>query len=434
MKKVSFSALLILLIGLFIVGCSDSSTNSSDSEAASSDGEATDGGEVDVVKIGTILPLTGGAAPLGQLGKEAREMAIEEINEAGGIESLGGAKLELVFGDSEGEPSIGVSEAERLLTTEDVALLNGAYQSGVTLPASAIAQTYKKVWFAPVPSEDSITEQGHDYVFRLADTSTMRVQTQIDFMKSLEEEHDVEIKTAALVYENTAWGQGVAKTWKELLPDQGFDIVADEPYDASSADLTPVATKVKSVNPDVILLVSYVSDATLLANAFNEQKVEPMLFLATSGGYADPEYIENTGSATLGFFDVSAWESDVDRPFSKEANEKFIEKYGHPMNGEVVKAYTGMYVIKDVLERAGSTDSEAIQKAFAETNITEGPTQIYTEHVHFDDSGTLPDPSLIIVQFKEIDGEVERVTVWPQDVARKQDDGESYPIEFPYNN
>lgn len=360
-------------------------------------------------------------------------MAVEEINEAGGIESLGGAKLELVYGDSEGEPSIGVSEAERLLTTEDVVLLNGAYQSGVTLPASAVAQSYKKVWFAPVPAEDTITEQGHDYVFRLADTSTMRVQTQIDFMKYLEDEFDVDIKTAALVYENTAWGQGVANIWKDLLPEHGFEIIADEPYDASSADLTPVATKVKSADPDVVLLCSYVSDATLLANAFEEQKVEPMLFLATSGGYADPEYIENTGKATLGFFDVSAWEADVDRPYSKETNEKFIEKYGHPMNGEVVKAYTGMYVIKDVLERAGSTDSEAIKKAFEETDITEGPTQMYTERINFDETGTLPDPSLIIVQFKEIDGEVERVTVWPEDEARKQEDGEPYPIDFPFS-
>lgn len=411
----------MLLITMVLAACS--SDTASDSE-----------GSEDVIKIGTILPLTGDASPLGQLGKEAREMAIEEINADGGIESLDGAKLELVFGDSQGKPEIGVSEAERLITQEEVVMLNGSYQSGVTLPASAVAQKYKKVWFAPVPSDPAITERDYDYVFRIADTSGMRVASQIKFMKELAANQGVELKTAALVYENTAWGQGVAKEWNKQLPEVGFEIVVDEPYDKSSANLTPVVTKVKNANPDVVLLVSYVSDATLLANGFNEQKVQPKLFLATSGGYADPEYIANTGENTLGIFDVSAWESDVSRPFSKEVNEKFNEKYGHPMNGEAVKAYTGMYVIKDVLERAGSTDSEAIRDAFAATDITEGPTQMYTKQIHFDETQTLPDPELVIVQFKEIDGQIERVTVWPENVARKDSNGNAYPIEFPFGN
>src|SRR5690606_38342396 len=96
--------------------------------------------KVDVVKIGAILPLTGSAASIGEMSKRAMELAVEEINENGGIESLGGAKLELVFGDSEGKPQVGVSETERLITKENVAILTGAYQSGVTLPASEVAE------------------------------------------------------------------------------------------------------------------------------------------------------------------------------------------------------------------------------------------------------------------------------------------------------
>jgi branched-chain amino acid transport system substrate-binding protein len=416
MKKINLLSILVLLLSVILAGCGN---GSSDDE--------------NVIKIGTILPLTGDAAPLGKLGKEAREMAIEEINANGGIESLGGAKLKLVFGDSQGKPEIGVSEAERLITQEDVVMLNGSYQSGVTLPASAVAQKYEKVWFAPVPSDPSITERGYDYVFRIADTSAMRVASQIKFINYLQDENNVDIKTAAIVYENTAWGQGVAKEWLKQLPESGLKVVVNEPYDKSSPDLTSVVTKVKDAKPDVVLLCSYVSDATLLANGFNEQKVTPKLFLATSGGYADPEYIRNTGENTLGFFDVSAWESDVSRPFSKETNEKFIQKYGHPMNGEAVKAYVGMYVIKDVLERAGSTDSKAIRDAFAATNIVEGETQMYTSKIHFDESQTLPDPSLVIVQFKEVDGKVQRVTVWPQDSARKDSDGNPFNIDFPYS-
>jgi branched-chain amino acid transport system substrate-binding protein len=423
-RKFRFTMIMMMLLSMVLAACSSSGSSTQ------SGGEGKDG--ENVIRIGTILPLTGDAAPLGQLGKEARDMAIEEINANGGIESLGGAKIELVYGDSQGKPEVGVSEAERLITQENVVMLNGSYQSGVTLPASAVAQKYKKVWFAPVPSDPSITERDYDYVFRMADTSGMRAASQIQFMKNMEEMSGTDLKTAAIVYENTAWGQGVAKEWQKQLPEAGFEIVVDEPYDKSSPDLTPVVTKVKDANPDVVLLVSYVSDATLLANGFKEQKVQPKLFLATSGGYADPEYIRNAGENTLGFFDVSAWESDVSRPFSEETNNKFIEKYDHAMNGEAVKAYTGMYVIKDVLERAASTDSEKIREAFAATDITEGPTQMYTKHIHFDETGTLPDPALVIIQFKEIDGKIERVTVWPEDVARKDANGKPYPIDFPY--
>lgn len=417
-RKLSILFIVAMMLILTACGGGKDSANKDDNSSE----------KVDVVKIGAILPLTGSAASIGEMSKRAMELAVEEINENGGIESLGGAKLELVFGDSEGKPQVGVSETERLITKENVAILTGAYQSGVTLPASEVAERYKKVWLASVASEVSITERGFKYVFRSGDTTPIRVKAQVEFMKDLQEKSGVDLKTVALVYENTAWGQGTADSWKELLPEAGFEIVLDEAYDASSADLTPVVTKVKNANPDVVLLCSYVSDATLLANGFWQQKVQPKAFIATSGGYADPEYIRNTGEATLGYFDYALWEGDVNRPNSKETNEKFYEKYGVYMNGAAVQEYSGIYIIKDALERAGSLDSEALRKAFAETNLTDGPTQIYSKKIHFDETGTFPDPSFVFVQFRKVNGNIERVTVWPESDAR-----EGYEPIFPYD-
>jgi branched-chain amino acid transport system substrate-binding protein len=394
------------LLSLSLVGCG----KQSDSAA----GSAGAGGKT--VKIGAILPLSGEAAPLGENSKKAIDMAVEEINEKGGIKSLGGARLEVVYGDSQGKPPVGVSEAERLLADKDVVLLTGSYQSGVTLPASEVAERNKKIWFASVPSDDAITKRGFKYLFRLADTSEMRVKAQIQFLNALKEKEP--IQNIALVYENTAWGQGVAKQWKEKLPPAGYTVVLDEAYDKSSADFTPVATKVKNANPDVVLLVSYTKDATLLTKAFVQQKVQPKAFVATSGGYADPEYIKNAGDAAVHFFDLAAWETDVNRPYSKETDQKFFDKYGMHMNGEMVKEYVGIYTIADALERAASTDSEKLREAFASANITQGPTQIYAKTIHFDETGTMPDPNLVMVQFQKIDGKVERVTVWPKEDAR----------------
>ncbi|GAX89263.1 ABC transporter substrate-binding protein [Effusibacillus lacus] len=361
------------------------------------------------------------------MSKRAMELAVEEINAKGGIKSLNGAKLQLVFADSQGKPQVGVSEAERLLTQEKVTLLTGSYQSGVTLPASEVAERYKKVWFASVPSDDSITSRGFKYVFRLADTSAMRVDSQVKFLEDLKKRFSSEIKTAALVYENTSYGQSVAKAWKEKLPKAGYQIVLDEAYDKGASDLTPVVNKVKSASPDVVLLTSYVADATLLVKGFHQQKVTPKAFIGTSGGYADPEFIKNAGEAALNIFDVAAWEVDVNRPFSKETDKKFFEKHKVHMNGEAVKEYAGIYVIADALERAKSTDSEKLREALASTNITEGPTQMYTNKIHFDKTGTLPDPGLVMVQFQKVDGKVERVTVWPKEDARS-----GSKIVFPY--
>ena len=186
--------------------------------------------------------------------------------------------------------------------------------------------------------------------------------------------------------------------------------------------------KVKEANPDVILMVAYVSEAALMTNSFIEQGVKPKAFIATSGGFADPTYFDLTGDNCEYFFDISTWEPDVNRPYSQEVNEKFTEKYGYGMNAEAVKAYSAMYIIADALERAGSTDPDAICQALAETNLTEGPQQMYSSAITFDETGQMEDAPLVISQFRKVDGVMERVTVWPESDAR-----EGWAPEFPYN-
>lgn len=374
--------------------------------------------KVSEVKIGNILPLSGSAAPLGKIGQQAREMAVEEINAAGGIRSLGGAKIRMIYADSKGDPATGVAEAERLIMQQRVALITGSYQSGVALPSTEVAERYGVPYFVPVPSEDVITERGFKYVFRLAEKTSWRNRDQARFIKEMSERFGTPVKTVALVYENTAWGQGAVRGWEKYLPEVGLEIVLKEPYPTQSSDLTPVVLKVKRLNPDIVMMVSYVSDAALLTNTFAQHKVKPVAFIGTSGGFADPVYFELAGDNAEYFFDISTWEPDVNRPFSKEVNEKFKQKYGYPMNAEAVKAYVAMYVIKDALERAGSIEPEAICKALAETKITEGVTQMYAPEIRFDESGQMVHAPLVICQFRKVNGKMERVTVWPDRDAR----------------
>ena len=161
-------------------------------------------------------------------------------------------------------------------------------------------------------------------------------------------------------------------------------------------------------------MVSYVSDAALLTKTFAEHKVKPLAFIGTSGGFADPTYFDLAGKNCENFFDISTWEPDVNRPFSKEVNKRFTEKYGYSMNAEAVKAYVGMYVVADALERAGSTEPEKIREAFAATNINDGVTQMYAAETKFDETGQMVNAPLVICQFREVNGKMERVTVWPE--------------------
>ncbi len=385
--------------------------------------------QVKEVKIGYLLPLTADNAPQGQQSKRAIDMAVEEINGSGGIKSMGGAQLKIIYADTQSKPQVAVQEAERLIAAEKVDFLAGAYNSGVTLPASEVAERYKKVWWCPVSSDDSITNRpGFKYVFRLAEKTSMRVVAQLDFIEAMAKQSNTPIKTVALVFENSGYGQGAANQWRKLVPQHGWQIVLEEPFDPKTTDPSPVVTKVKATKPDVVLLAnSFMPAAVMMAKSFKEQGVKPKAFFATAAAHSDPDYLKNAGDAALGVFDVSGWEPDVNRPFSKEVAKKYQDRFGLPLNNETAKEYAGMYVVKDALERAGSNDPEKLRNAFAATDLQKGLTEIYSSRVRFDSTGTFPDTSsLVLVQFQKVNGKIERVTVGPSNQARP-----GYKFNFP---
>ena len=147
----------------------------------------------ETVKIGNILPLSGPSATVGQQGKDAREMAVEEINAAGGIKSLGGMKLELLYADSESKPEKGVSEAERLINTEKVNVLTGCWNSAVTYPTTAVAERYGIPFVVPVSVSDKITDQGFKNVFRIAAKDSWWTRDQFTFLKDMQKEFGVKV-------------------------------------------------------------------------------------------------------------------------------------------------------------------------------------------------------------------------------------------------
>jgi len=381
------------------------------------------------VKIGNIEPMSGPSATLGQQGKAAREMAVEEINAAGGIKSLGGMKLELIYADSESKPEKGVAEAERLINTEKVHVLTGCWNSAVTYPTTAVAERYGIPFIVPVSVADKITEQGFKNVFRIAAKDSWWTRDQFSFLKDMQDEFGTKVEKLAFVYENGDWGKGFATQWKKLAEENGYTVVLDEPYPSTATDLSPVVQKIRRANPDVLMLVSNAADAILLTNTIAEYKVKLKAIVASGGGHADPSFMKAVGKNAENLFDIVEWETDVNKPGAKEANDKFKAKNGYNLTGEAVDAYLAMYVLKDALERAGSLEPAKIREALAATNLTDGPGMIVGyDAVKFDASGQNENASPVIVQVADLGQGLERVTIWPKNARRA-----GYTPVFPAN-
>jgi branched-chain amino acid transport system substrate-binding protein len=372
-----------------------------------------------VVKVGNIEPLSGPSAAVGQQGKFARDMAVEEINAAGGIKSLGGAKIELIYADSESKPEKGVAEAERLINTEKVNLLTGCWNSSVTYPVTAVAERYGIPFIVPVSVADKITEQGFKYTFRIAAKDGWWTRDQFAFLKDMEKEFNTKVETVAFVYENGDWGKGMAESWKKLAEKDGYKVVLDEPYPSTATDLSPVVTKIKRANPDILMLVSNAADAILLTNTLAEYKVTPKAIITSAGGHADPSFLKAVGKNAQFVFDEVEWETDVNKPGVKEINAKFKAKTGYDRAGESSDAYVAMYVLADALERAGSLDPVKVREALVTTKITTGPAMIAAyDAIEFDNTGQNKHAALCIVQINDIGKGLERISVWPKSARR----------------
>lgn len=372
-----------------------------------------------VVKVGNIIPLSGPSASVGQQGKNAREMAVEEINAAGGIKSLGGAKLVMLYADSESKPEKGVAEAERFINTEKVHVLTGCWNSAVTYPTTAVAERYGIPFIVPVSVADKITEQGFKTVFRIAAKDSWWTRDQFAFLRDMEKEFNAKVEKVAFVYENGDWGKGFAEQWKDLANKGGYKVVLDEPYPSTATDLSPIVQKIKRATPDVLLLVSNAADAILLTNTLADYRVKLKAIIGSGGGHADPSFLQATGKNAQYLFDIVEWETDVNKPGAQEANEKFKAKYGYNLAGESVDAYLAIYVLADAMERAASLDPVKIREALATTSYRSGRGMIVGyDAVEFDQTGQNKQASLVMVQINDMGKGMERITVWPKNARR----------------
>lgn len=365
------------------------------------------------VKVGVVLPLTGDQAKFGEVEKLSFEMAAEEINAAGGIN---GKTMELLIEDDTGRPEVGRSVVEKLITKDKVVLVGGGYSSSVTYAAAGVCQQKKVPFLVNTGSADNITTSGWDYIFRL----NPPVSEYSGAIESLLETV-IKPKTVAILYENSLFGTSGAKSFESSCEKLGYKVVLKEGYEHGGIDYKPVLIQVKELNPDIVYMISYIMDASLLMKQAKELKLTPKIFMGGAAGFTLPEFVTNAGIASEKVVSATLWHQVLPYPGAMDYYKKFVAKYNKDTEYHGAEAYAAAYVIADALKRAKSFDRKDVKTALAETDMMTifGPVK-FISYGKMKNQNQLP---TYVVQW--IDGNLEMV--WPENVATKPF---VYPVDW----
>ena len=367
----------------------------------------------DTIKVGIVLPVTGPQAKFGEIEKQSFDMALEEINGGGGIK---GKKLEFLIEDDTGRPEVGRSVVEKLITKDKVVMLGGGYSSSVVYAVAGVAQQNRVPFLINTGAADKITEQGWDYVFRLNPPVSEYASGVETFLAEV-----VKPKTAVILHENSLFGTKGAQSFNKSCEKLGIKVLMTEGYEHGGIDFKPVLVKVKQMNPDLIYMISYIMDASLLMRQARELKLTPNLFVGGAAGFTLPEFNQNAGKAANYVVSATLWHQVLPLPGAMDYFNRFKARYNKDTEYHGAEAYAAAYVIKDVLSRAKSFSPEDIKQALSETKLMTvfGPVK-FTSYDKKINQNRL---TTYVVQWQ--DGKLQ--LIWPKNLANAK---YVYPVDW----
>ena len=324
------------------------------------------------IKIGAILPLTGDAAKYGDIAKKSFDMAVNEVNASDGIK---GKKIKIIYEDSQGNPQLGVSAVQKLISTDRVISIMGDLFSSVTLAIAPIVEKNKIVLLSPASSAPKITEAG-DYIFRNCPSDVYEGNVMANYAYD-----KLNMKKVALLYVNNEYGIGIKDVFKESFSKKGGTIIDEESFEQNTTDFRTQLAKIKQSNPEAVYLVGYKEMGYILKQA-KEMKIRPQ-FLSTVM-FEDPDILKiaQEGADNVIYSASSFDTKNDDNPIVQSFVKSFNDKYGQMPDIFAGLSYDAMKIMIIAIEQGGNT-SEGIKKALYNIKNYQG----VTGEVSFDSNG-----------------------------------------------
>ncbi len=323
------------------------------------------------MRIGCLFPYSGPLAFLGTETSNGVELAVDIINERGGVK---GNKIVLVKGDAP-NATAATNEANRLITKEGLTVIIGTYATGLSLPASAVAERNKVVYWEVMGASDKITERGFKYLFRTGIKSSLMGIGQVEFAsKVLAPKFGIEPKKLRManIWEDSGYGSSIEIPLSARTKELGLELVANESYNAAKAtDFTPLILKLKNLNVDVLFATGYANDAILFLKQSRELDFNPKAIMGTGAGWSIPDLEKGRGKDTNGIFNADFCHSANPKGLRPEAADlleiflkRFEKKYDHVPATHGTGGFLGAWILfTKVLPESGGLDPEAVRKA-----------------------------------------------------------------------
>ena len=359
------------------------------------------------VEVGLIAPMSGPWARQGQVMKLAADLAIETINQQGGIKSLGGTKLKLSVFDAGDTVEKAKNAAQRMVAdSPNLVVATGAYLSSFTLAVTEVTERAQ----LPVVTfsySDLITSRGFKYVFQTSATGVQQAEGSLPALLEMAEKASGQRpKTIGIVMDNTAASVAFVKPMRDhQFAKLGLSLVVDETFTPPLANATPLIQKVRSARPDILLLLpTAIPDAKLLLEKMNEFGLGRGKLPTISNGAAilDPDLRNNMNIEQLeGVMAVVAnWTTAAQKDFVAEVKKKTSEPWP---TQHFVTTYGDMWIFKAALEAAGKADRQAVAQALRTMNLSGGAANFFPGNgkLKFDDNGHRESASLLIVQWQK---------------------------------
>lgn len=318
------------------------------------------------IKVGVIAPLTGSIPVVGQSTKNAAELAVKEVNEAGGLD-VGGQKMEIVLfiEDDEDKEESAVSAAQKLINQSNVVAIIGPQASRNAIPASTIAENARIPMISPW-STNPETTAGKKYVFRVAFIDPFQGRVMARF--AIEE---LGAREAAALYDvASAYNKGIAEIFKQVFEEAGGQVVAFETYTTGEEDFTAQLTAIRDSGADVLFLPNYYNEVPLQVRQAHELGVEATIIGSDSWGQLAAEDMAEMES----LFFSTHYAPDIASDVAQEFINKYKAAYGEVPDDVAALTYDAFGMLFQVIESQGKADPESIRNGLTIISQYEGVT------------------------------------------------------------